>query len=349
MDLGTLKIVEWIAHDVKRVTKSDVKSAPLELSEVAASADPKVAEFFRSRIAHALQKFSHEVVGVGAENTSPVPDQIKLYVAGKVGLVEASQVFAKHLRLSQSGATSAGLLVTAKVMVDGQIAIALLKLEPQDGAQAVRKVVKGKVTYEVSVLDDLVLTKGTRVFKVALFGAADSTAGTISGRAADPQNTSAATDLADFFLRTFLGCELTETPDVTTRRFLTAAEEFINTQVPDPEKRAEYTVAMHAEIRGNHTDLSVPRFATEALDVGDRKAFQSHMQEAQVPVQPFGKSKEAVEAHLKKVSFAFVDGSVVLTSTASLEDGTVTVNSADDGKTSLKILEQLRRISGRSR
>ena len=349
LDLGQLKITKWIAHDVPRVRKADVATAALDLSEVAAPTHPRVAEFLRMRVNHALAARKVDIVEMTGM-TSPVPTAVKNLLHGRGQLVATSQLFARHLRACQTGATSAGLLIVANIDVGSDRGIALLKLEPQDGAQAVRTMINGKVTYDVTVLDDLVLTKGTRVFKVALFVGGDINGGILSGRMADPQNGSGADDdPADFFLRQFLGCQLTETPEVTTRRFLDTAERYANERISDPRRRAEFTVALHAELRSNRTSLSVKQFASDTLAADDRKEFLDFMNEAEVPVQTFTKAPDAVTKHLAKVAFSFDDGTMVVTTTASLDEGIVTVEPAGGDKTQLQVLEHLNRIGKRAR
>jgi hypothetical protein len=343
VDTSSVQITDWIAHDVPAVKRADVATAPLELSEAVAPHSAKVATFFKARITTALADRQREIVET-AGTTSPVPGQVRQLLAGGRDLVAASQILARHLRASQMGSTSSGLLVITRLSADKIPGVAILKLEPQDGARAHREVIKGKVTYVVDVLSDLVLTRGTRVFKVALFMQGDVTpAGQVKGRAADPQSGSDG-DVARFFLQIFLGCELAESDEVTTRRALRASEEFFNRTITDVQKRARYQVAMLAELESNRTTINLKAFANTNLAPEDRAPFTAAMQAAEVPVQPFGKDVDLVKKHLQKVKFVFEDGTSVLTSTASMDDGKVTVEPAADAKTRLEVVERLRRL-----
>lgn len=347
MDTGAIKIVEWIAHEVPAVPRSQVGTAPLELSETTAPHSPRVAEFFRLRISHALGGHKSDIVE-DKQATSPVPTETKSYLRGATSLLAVSQVLARHLRASQTAVMSSGLLVVARITEGADNGIAILKLEPQDGAQAVRRTVNGKFTREVQILEDLVLTKGTRVFKVAAFMASDIAAnGTLCGRAADPQNMTGTTDLASFWLVTYLGCTLAESPEVTTRKLLHAGEDFLNTRVEDPKLRAKYQMALMSELGNNKPTLSVAQFATDNLEVADRAEFVAAMVGAGVPRQPFSKDVELVRKHLAKLQFVFEDGTHVITSTGSVEGGIVTVEGQDDQRTRLQIIERLKRSGSR--
>lgn len=350
VNLGDLTVTRWIAHDIPVVSRASQQPSQLVLSETPAPSSATVARFFQMRISGALRTDKRDVVEDPA-GTSPVPDAVRAYLAGgRRDLTGLSQTAARHLYTSQSGSTSAGLLIVADVATPTESGLALLKLEPQDGARAERRNVNGKMTYEVTVLDDLLLTRGTKVFKVALFMESDAASGTLAGRAADPQNTSGAQgDPADFFLRKFLGCRLAETPDVTTRRFLAAAERYANEQIPDAKERAAFTIGLHAEIRSNRTTIRPRAFAQDNLPPARQTGFVAHMTAAGVSPQGFPKAREAVEKHLAKVSFGFDDGTMVVTTTQSLNEGIVAVEPADGDKTRLQIVEHLTKIGNRAR
>jgi hypothetical protein len=351
VNLGDLTVTRWIAHDIPVVPRAAQQPAKLELSEAPAPKSPTVATFFQRRISGALRTDKRDVVQ-NPSSSSPVPAAVLAYLAGATkDITTFSQTAARHLYTSQSGSTSPGLLVVADVATSAETGLALLKLEPQDGARAERRNVNGKMTYEVTVLDDLLLTRGTKVFKVALFMESDTAGGAaLSGRAADPQNTSGTQgDPAEFFLRKFLGCTLAETPDVSTRRFLAAAEQYANEQIPDAHERAVFTVGLHAEIRSNRTTIRPRNFAQDTLPPDRQGAFVAHLAAAGVPPQGFPKAREAVEKHLAKVSFGFVDGTMVVTTTQSIDNGTVAVEPADGDKTRLQVVEHLDKIRNRAR
>lgn len=347
LDTGAISVVEWIAHDIPRVALSKASTTPLKLSEVVSPYSPQVAEFFRLRISAALGGHKADIVE-NSQTTSPIPQAAKDYIAGAKNLIDVSQVLALHLRNSQTAAMSAGLLVIARIEEGEDFGIAILKLEPQDGAQAKGQMINGKFTYGVSILTDLLLTKGTRVFKVAVFMMSDTDEkGVLNGRAVDSQNMTGTSDLARFWLHTYLGFNLTENAELMTRRFLDAGEIFLNTQVKDPELRAKYQIAMMAELVNHSPNISVKSFATINLNESHRLAFVEAMVDAKIPRQPFPKDIELVKKHLENLSFVFKDGTSVITSSESINSGIVKVTQGENESTDLHVREHLSKVSRR--
>jgi nucleoid-associated protein YejK len=89
----------------------------------------------------------------------------------------------------------------------------------------------------------------------------------------DQRGRDEGTGIADFFLSTFLGCQLKTNPEKATRDFVRAAEEFINDDVASNERRAEYQVALLAKMQDQTRDLRPRSFANQHLRAHDRPRF----------------------------------------------------------------------------
>jgi nucleoid-associated protein YejK len=89
----------------------------------------------------------------------------------------------------------------------------------------------------------------------------------------DQRGRDEGTGIADFFLATFLGCQLRTNPETATRDFVRAAEQFINEDVASNERRAEYQVALLAKMQDQTRDLRPRTFANEHLRAHDRPRF----------------------------------------------------------------------------
>src|ERR1019366_4366425 len=99
---------------------------------------------------------------------------------------------------------------------------------------------QGKQTFEMSVLDNLVLTDGTRLFKSALFVRKSQDEDDFAALACDTQRPFGSSDeLAQFWLR-FLGCKVAEEPRVATKKFFEAALDYVNTALTDPVEKATF-------------------------------------------------------------------------------------------------------------
>lgn len=167
-----------------------------------------------------------------------------------------SQDAARHLYAVQGGSNSEGLLVVCGVTVEGRTGVALMKLEEEEGVQVEQSTVSGKPTLSVTVLDNLMLTDNTRVFKAGVFWMSGNR---LVGVASDEQQ-GTPLDIADYFLAQFLGCRLERRPDVLTRAFYDTATRFISEEVSDSDKKLDYERAVHAELC-SRTNIDPVQFA----------------------------------------------------------------------------------------
>ena len=152
--------------------------------------------------------------------------------------------------------------------------------------------------------------------------------------------------MADFFLRKFLGCQLREAPEVTTKRLFQVTEDFIHEEIAEPEVKASYVIALLAEL-GSQTRIFDPRtFAREHLRVEDRQKYIDYLENAAVPPQPFDKDISLIETHLKRIQLDFQSGIAVLGSPETFKEH-VKMTDLDDGRTRLEIEDRVKRLHGR--
>lgn len=341
--LESLRVEAVIVHEIPHHLRKEDGTVP-RLSESESPASTEIQNFLRERILIALKDAGHDVrFTVGA--SSPVPLLVSGWLADdKRGLVEISQRLAKHLHEVQSGNNPGGILIVAYVHVAKTRGLAILKLEKEEGIRLRESRTKdGKLMFALDHLRDLMLTQKTRVFKVGLFCRGRGEGGAITGKVCDLQR--ATSDLvARFFLETFLGCELLEKPEVTTQRFFDAAERHFNASISDPERRTRYQLALLAEMNSKRSAVQVDRFATDNLEVGDRKAFSDAVR-ASVPSH-FDKSLDLLKNRVRRVGIHFESGVSVVAQPEHFEE-VISIADAKDGRTRLQIEDRLRDMEGR--
>jgi hypothetical protein len=202
-DLATLHIKRLIFHDVPRRLRGVEQSTVL--SEIDATLDAGRIAHLKRRLVRALGSKSAYDIQFRAESQSPVPPLIRSYTKGKHRFdefVPLSQKFAQFLFEQQGGSTSPGVLTVMDSVVSGKRALLVLKLEREEGAQLALSEKQGKQTFEMSVLDNLVLTDGTRLFKSALFVRKSQDEDDFAALACDTQRPFGSSDeLAQFWLR----------------------------------------------------------------------------------------------------------------------------------------------------
>lgn len=342
-DLGQISVNGLIVHEVpKHFVHSDVAATPT-LSEVESSVDQTVKNFFRERMANTLGRSAYEVE-CDPDSTSPIPALLDQLLTKKPTVfLTASQEMARHLHTSQPGISPEGLLTVIRCTVEKRPAVAVMKLEKEEGTRVRRVKQGGQQTFNVNHIHDLMLTGKTRVFKVGLF-ARDGSSRAIQGLVCDKQK-ALTTTVAHFFLQTFLGCRLLETAEITTRRCWEVTERFINDEVSDPERKGRYQVALAAEMATTQSAVSMTGFVTNNLEVEDRAPLLERATEANVPTSSFPKDTKLILPQLKRLQWSFRSGISVLASSEQLGDQ-LNVEELDDGRTHLEVTDHLKDVHG---
>jgi len=155
-------------------------------------------------------------------------------------------------------------------------------------------------------------------------------------------------DIAHFFLSTFLGCTYATKPETSTRGFFEATEEWFNRAVPNPEKKTRYEQALLAEMNSAHQLIRPSQFAADYIEVGDRQSLIEHLGALGVPTNQFRKDNKLIQSKLKRIEYKFASGVSVLLRPDSIESGIAAVSDAGDGRTKVEVVDELRKMGGRS-
>ncbi len=348
-DLGTLTVLRVIVHEIppRPVRPQPSTASGPVLSEIDSPLTPGLKNYFRERIITTLTEGAYSVL-FDAGTASPVPGLVldHLYQQNSA-FVALSQQIANHLYKTQTLVNPAGLLIVADVTVASIRSLAILKLEREEGVRVQQSIYENKPTFNIEHLRDLMLTQKTRVFKAGLFvGHAPGPDG-VEGVASDTQRGyRPKTEVADFFLKKFLGCTLLDAPDVTTKKFFTAAEGFINEKVTDPFLKARYQIALLAEMNDSRSSVRVKQFAQSHLRVPDRQRFVSHLREQGVAKAVIQKDVSLIAPQLHRLQISFQSGIAVLASPSSF-DAHVKMEKLGSGKTRLQIEDTVKEVHGR--
>lgn len=344
IDLGTLKVEKLIVHDVPNRPVSGA-SHTLNLSEIESPLDQGLKNYFREKISATLGS-AFDVL-FDPTSGSPVPRLVLDNLdAQKTDFVAMSRSIAEHLYNSQTGVNSAGLLCVSQVQVMGRKALAIVKLEREAALRMQLDKIHGKYTFKLEHLRDLILSGKTRVFKVGLFWQTGSTLASIYGMVSDNQRGyTQAAEVADFFLRKFLGCQLREAPSVTTKQFFNAAEQFVSEEIKEPETKARYEVALLAEMKNQMTTINPRQFAELYLDVDDRNKFISHLYASGIPVTSFDKDTSLVDGRIKTIALQFQSG-ILITGKENVFKEKVQMKDLENGLTQVEIRDKVQHVRG---
>ncbi len=334
-----------IFHSVPSGPNDDVN--PFHLSGVESPLGTEARNYFQQKLTATLTNGAYPVV-FDEQSTSMVPGLVlNITTPGYSHFVGDSQIMAHHLRDVQTKNNAPGTLAVAEVDAGDQRAVAIVKLEHEEGARAHQVDHQGELTINIEHLQDLMLTGKTRVFKAALFVQYGTATSDIEGLVSDNQNRRGlSSGVAAFFLKTFLGCQLQVDPSTVTRDFLESAQEWINTEVPDPGKKAGYMIALLAEIASNDETVDPKSFADSHLELDDNQSFMDFVESRDVPTSAFPKDTSLVASQLKKVSITTDSGLAVIGTTDALEEN-AKIDSTIDGRVQISIVDRLTNVKGR--
>jgi hypothetical protein len=347
MNVATFTIESLIVHDVPRRRAHGDQGEELLLSEVPSRLDAGLRNFFTERMKRSLSR-NHYEVERDPDSTSPVPDQVVELLGAAAAdadsvLVRTSRAIAEHLYSTQTGSNSPGLLIVCRGRVDGAAAVAIMKLEREDAVRVSQVQQDGHPTFDVEYLRDLMLGKNTRVFKASLF-ALDGDA--LNGLVSDAQRSDMKIEVANFFLHRFLGCRLKTAPDVATKAFFTASQEFINT-LDDPEKQARYEIALIAAMNTPGATMTAGSVVNQ-LDTNDRQPYRNFLGDREAPTGRFDKDTRLIAGQLRQMVFGFRESKLRLSGPPGDVERFVRFNEAADAAP-VEIHDQVKDVRGGSR
>ena len=344
MNLDSFAVDAVMVHDVPRGNDEDEQ---LTMTDEPIALDKDLRRYFRRKIVDSLTERGVEAVADGNEDDTVLTSVARL-IAKPAELPAASCAIAQRLDLVQTGRNPPGLLAVIVGTVDGQPCASVLKLEREQGLRFRIKTVKGRTVVDLQYLRDLTLTDKTKVFKASLLvaeGKGKPKAGTVVGRVPDDQRGGATAGVASFFLGTFLGCQLRDSPEKSTLEFVQTVDGFINEQIESAERRGRYQVALLATMQDQTTEVRPRSFANAHLDVPDRPAFLDRVREVGLdPDVPFGKDISLVKVSGFRMTFR--SGMVLVGSQDDLEER-VDIRPDDAPSPGVDINDAIKRLRGR--
>lgn len=345
IDLGRLRIEKLIVHEIP--SKRSGCSSQLILSEVESPLIQEHKNFLREKIIGSLDLSAFNVA-FSPNYSSPVPNIIFNNLVVQTGsFVSMSKEIALHLYNCQTGVNSAGLLTVVQALIGKNRAFAILKLEKEEGVRVKPDQFQGKATFSIEYLHDLMLTRKTKVFKVGLFIAGGNTPDSIRGKVSDEQRGyKSSIEVADFFLKKFLGCQLIEAPEIATKHFFKATEEFINNEVGEPVTKTRYEIALIATLNNQARTIHPKTFAEEHLDVNHRQKYIDYLKDSRMPIQEFDKNTNLIKQHLNRIRIEFESGLAVIGTPQAFGER-VRICETDDGYTRVEIEDRLKKMSSK--
>ncbi|MCD4713820.1 MAG: nucleoid-associated protein, partial [Clostridiales bacterium] len=271
-----------------------------------------------------------------------VPTQLEAYFNDDTREITASQEIAKQLHKMQTAKNPGGLMLFVFCRLEHEKVIAILKVEREEGVQISKENTSdGHIRFNMEHIENLMLTKKTKLFKIALFYKdGNKTKGILSDQ---QMGMNIGKEVAMYFLGDFLQCKLIDDPSVVTKRFFDATQEFINNSEMPPEKKAMLLTHMLSALSNNTNAINVQTFAENSLDYQIADDFLEFMNRKSVPCTSFVKDIALISNKLSKQQFIFDSGILVVTP-INISDQQLTYQEAEGGKLKMLITDSLKKV-----
>lgn len=306
---ATLKVLHVIFHDVPR----HKQQAPT-LAEATTAVNAAHITHLRQKLTKVLRSTHAYPVLFDVATPSAVPEHVRTYTAepSLELFVPMSQQVAQALWAHHAGGVSPGLLCVLDVEVNKLRGVVLMKLEREEGARLeLGKNEDGKKTFSMSMLDNLVMTDGTRLFKSAMFVRTGDDDDDFHAVCCDDQSrVTASSDMARFWLR-FLGCQVILAPRVATERFYESTVRFINESVTDPIQKNDLYEHLHSQLKSHQKQLVPKSFIAEYVPKDLRQPLTDHLKADDAPMTAFTKDLADIEGRIRRYSYRTKQGAIV--------------------------------------
>jgi hypothetical protein len=346
IQLSTVSFERVVVHTLPKHKKTDKDIVP-QFSEQVSNLTPLLKTFFRDKILSSLNSDKAIKLIYQKSNTSPVPTLAKAIIGIKKddkhkALIIDSKKIAQNLFDNQSGSNNEGILVIVPCEVNDRNALILIKLEMDSGAQLVLNS-KSK-SYDIREVEDLMLTKKTKIYKVAMLLNRTLQGVSFDAIVADHQiDTKAKDEIKSWFINKFLGCVPYEDPKVVTQHFYNFTKAYIDT-IEDDIKRTKYHQDLNSYMLKNQTLISPKEFADDYLSTTPEKnKYKDHLNDKGVGFDGFQKDVSQIERRINNMTLEFANDIIITAKSGTLKDK-VKLSKADNGQTKAEIVSRIRNV-----
>lgn len=350
IDFGRLRVEKLIVHEVPGKL-SDENQPPI-LSTIETQLSMEEKRYFTRKITENLSLAS-SAARFMPDAKSPIPQLVVdnfFKSSNNNDFINLSQKMATYLYDCQTRVNSPGLLAVIEVSIAKQPGLVILKLEKEEGIRIEQNKSNGQVTFDVEYISNILLSEKNKIFKAGLFylDGNNINIDNIDIYITDNQNSkySQANQIATFFLKDFLGCQLRDNPSVITQKFFHQTESFINKLLEQPEEQATSYLALLAELRSGDKYLSPESFGDKYFKPDKKQQYIDNLKQAGIPTNEFVKNTELLKEHLSKVQI-FLDSGIIITFPSIAFQEELKLSGHENGKVHIEIEDKLKRLKGK--
>jgi hypothetical protein len=339
INLAMLEFEKVIIHEIPHHSKSSFTNQPI-FSEIESDLNDEVCNLLRSKIVETIENKSYKVVYV-QDPQSPVPMIIEELFSNEANLIERSKELAIHLNTIQDSRNPGGYVTIFIGKVQNNRVIGILKIEKEEGGRIKQSTKEGKRTFHIFSLKDIILTKNTRFYKISVFFDDGPKKLGYNGKVCDNQ-LSKREEIADFFLKKFLGCNFVHDSKIRTKEFFNASEKFIKELIEKPIDQARYQHQLISYLASQTKEIGPEDFAKGHLDVEHRDKYLDFLYQNGFQNEVIRKDLTKIEKDVQFKVLRFVDN-VEIKATRRSFDKHVKFEELPDGQTRAEVVSKLKK------
>lgn len=341
-DLTSIKIIKAIVHDIPKHKKNDFSIAPV-FSQQESKLTESLKLFFKDSIIKALGRDRAFKICYDSESESPVQSNIQNIFSKKSNFVRESINMGQRLFDIQKGYNASGILFIMLCELDNKNACIVMKLERDGGAQLTLN--EKTESFDISQVENLMLTEKTKVFKIALLFEKDDFDCDFDGDLMDYQiNIKMKKDLTTFFVSDFLGCKPYEDPKVSTQKFYNLTTAFIKAGVIEKVEQAKYIQDLNSYLQKNSHQINPKEFSDDYFSTPDlRDRYKNFMDLKRFPFSTFPKDLTLIDSKIKKIMIAFKNGISIYGNKGVIKEN-VTLEELEGGEHKATIVSRISKI-----
>ncbi|MGE9313295.1 nucleoid-associated protein [Niabella sp. CJ426] len=346
IDISSISFNEVIVHTLPKHKKNEDDVEP-RFSERMSPLTLSLKSIFKDKIVQALRSDKSLKLLYNPESSSTISTIAKevieeLAIGKSEHFVANSKKIAKNLFDIQKGNNNEGILIIIPTKVNQSSALLLIKLEMDSGAQLVLN--EKTKSFDINSIEDLMMTKKTRVYKVALLLKKSLQGVKYDALVTDNQiDMKAKVEIKSWFINDFLGCKPFKDPKVLTQNFYNYTKAFIET-IDDDLKKAKYHQDLNSYIGKNIDYLNPEDFANDYLSTtAEKNSYKNYLKNKEFDFSRFQKDITQIDKKIRKMTMEFANGITISSDSGNINDK-VKLEKTSEGQTKATITSKLRKI-----
>ena len=260
--------------------------------------------------------------------------------------VKNSKLMAQILNEEQDGRSPNGILAIFYGYLEKKHILIIAKLEEEKGLQINESTENNVFNIGIRVIEKILRLHRSNVLKVGVFSfepkKENKNDPEIKGFLCDTQSR-AESEVADFYLKDFLGCNYVHDSKKQTQDFFNASLEFFGADIDSPIEQVEFREKLCSFLLSQQNILAPKDFIKTYIPVEMRDALEKHYETKKIELNGFTKDTDYIKTQVQKMKIIFENGISITGGSANFAEE-VTFGPNVNGETTITIKSNIRKM-----